>query len=72
MENLRLLNFNLALDLLKQAENLLNTANIPDDISKGDQIRLLALTYNNIGCFFKKLVKYILTISIGDVNQMWP
>jgi hypothetical protein len=33
MENLRILNFDLCFELLKEAENLLKTANIPDDIT---------------------------------------
>jgi hypothetical protein len=54
MENLRILNFDLCFELLKEAENLLQTATIPDDITKDDSVKLLALTYNNLGCFFKK------------------
>ena len=54
MENLRIHNFSLSLDLLKQAEMLLFSAKVPADIYDQDKIRLLALTYNNMGCFYKK------------------
>jgi hypothetical protein len=54
MESLRVHNYMLTLELLKQAETLLVTAKVGDDISEIEKIRLLALTYNNIGCFFKK------------------
>ena len=54
MENLKQNNFSTALDLLKQAEQLLSTAKVPEDITETEKAKLLALTYNNIGCFYKK------------------
>jgi len=53
MENLRLTNFSTALDLLRQSEELLATAG-STDISSGDRLKMQALTYNNLGCFYKK------------------
>lgn len=54
MENLRQLNFKVALELLKQSEELLLSATIGKDVSEHERIKLLALTYNNLGCLFKK------------------
>ena len=54
MENLKQNLFGSALDLLKQGEQLLQTAKVPEDISEQEKAKLLALTYNNIGCFYKK------------------
>ena len=54
MENLRQMNHGLALDLLKQAERLINSAQTPQDIEENEKAKLLALTYNNLGCLYKK------------------
>jgi hypothetical protein len=54
MENLRMLNYQTALELLKQAEKLLNSAQIPQDIEENEKAKLLALTFNNLGCLYKK------------------
>ena len=54
MENLKSNNFQTCLDLLRQGEQLLSTAKVPEDIKESEKAKLLALTYNNIGCFYKK------------------
>ena len=56
MENLRVIKFEVAYELLKEAEGLLLSAKVPNDIDGKDKMKLLALTYNNLGCFHKKLV----------------
>jgi hypothetical protein len=54
MENLRQLNFRVAFELLRQSEQLLNSAKPGVDIKDHERIKLLALTYNNLGCLYKK------------------
>ena len=54
MDSLRNLNYKLAHDLLRESEQLLISAVIGKDISEIERVKLLALTYNNLGCLFKK------------------
>jgi hypothetical protein len=53
MENLRQMNFKNAQELLKQSEQILLSAQ-SDQINENEKVKLLALTYNNMGCLFKK------------------
>jgi hypothetical protein len=54
MESLRTQNYKQAHDLLRESEQLLITAVPGKDISEIEKVKLLALTYNNLGCLFKK------------------
>ena len=54
MNSLRSLNYKLAHNLLRESEQLLITAIVGKDISENERVKLLALTYNNLGCLFKK------------------
>ena len=55
MENLKNLNYNAANDFLKQAEAILIASQSSQDpIPDVERVKLLALTYNNMGCLFKK------------------
>lgn len=54
MEKLRAQNFKTAHELLKESEQLLITAEAGKDIKEHERVKLLALTYNNLGCLYKK------------------
>jgi tetratricopeptide (TPR) repeat protein len=56
MENLREENYSEALRLLQKAEELLK---YPDG---NDSSKLLGITYNNFGCFYKKYQKYSMAL----------
>ena len=42
---------------LNAAERLLRVADHPDIISQEDHKKLMALTYNNLGCYYKRSLK---------------
>ena len=54
MDSLRSQNYKQAHDLLRESEQLLVSAVPGKDIAENEKIKLLALTYNNLGCLFKK------------------
>lgn len=68
MEKLRAQNFKVAHDLLKEAEQLLLTAAVGKDIAEHDRVKLLALTYNNLGCLYKKYASLAFNEVIGSSN----
>ena len=54
MEKLKAQNFKLSYDLLQESEQLLITAQVGKDITEHERAKLLAVTYNNLGCLYKK------------------
>ena len=54
MENLKQLDFKTATNLLRESETLLLSAKVGYDINEYEKVKLLALTYNNLGCLYKK------------------
>jgi len=55
MDSLRGLNYKATHDYLKQAETcLINAQDAENLIPDNERVKLLALTYNNMGCLFKK------------------
>lgn len=49
--------FKSAFKYLRAAEKLAKIASFPDKIHHEDRLKMLALTLNNIGCYYKKLNK---------------
>jgi len=39
---------------LNAAERLITAVDNPDLLNEDDKLRLMALTYNNLGCYYKK------------------
>jgi tetratricopeptide (TPR) repeat protein len=57
MDYLKVENYKVSLGYLQKAEQLLQS----DDLSK-DKMRLLAITLNNFGCFYKRRSNYNLAL----------